>query len=98
MPQIQLTRVFIASPRDVSREREIVKEVLDAINRTMGLERGVMFQTVGWETDSFPAYGKDPQSLINEQVANMEEVDLFVGIMWNRFGSATPRAGSGTEE
>ena len=27
-----------------------------------------------------------------------EDYDIFLGVMWARFGTATPRAGSGTEE
>ncbi|NEP26901.1 DUF4384 domain-containing protein, partial [Moorena sp. SIO3I6] len=32
------------------------------------------------------------------QIGNMEEYELFVGIMWNRLGTPTPRAESGTVE
>lgn len=98
MATVELLRVFLASPGDVAAERQIVKEVLDAVNRTVGLERGVRFEIVGWDTDSYPAYGKDPQAIVNDQIVDMARVDLFVGIMWNRFGSPTPRADSGTEE
>lgn len=98
MAKVDLLKVFLASPGDVAQEREIVAEVLDAVNRTMGREREVHFDLIRWDTDSFPAYGGDAQSVINDQIADMSQYDLFVGIMWNRFGTPTPRAGSGTEE
>jgi hypothetical protein len=98
MTTVKLLKVFLASPGDVNQERQIVRDVLDAVNRTIGLEKEIRFEIVGWDTDSYPAYGSDPQAIVNEQIADMTQYDLFVGIMWNRFGSPTPRAGSGTEE
>src|ERR1043165_2668786 len=98
MNKVELLKVFLASPGDVAAERQVVREVLDSVNRTIGLERGLHFEITGWDTDAYPAFGKDPQSIVNDQIADMTRVDLFVGIMWNRFGSPTPRAGSGTEE
>jgi hypothetical protein len=38
----------------------------------------------------------DPQSIINDQVG--EDYDIFIGILWSRFGTPTPRALSGTAE
>lgn len=98
MADIRLIKVFLASPTDVAREGELVRETLDSINRTFGEKEGVRFEVKNWKTDSYPAYGSDGQNLLNDQIADMSQYDLFVGIMWNRFGSPTPRAGSGTEE
>lgn len=98
MAKVDLVNIFLASPGDVAHERQIVKEVIEAINRTIGREKDIRFEIIGWDTDSYPAYGKDAQAIVNEQIADMTKFELFVGIMWNRFGTATPRAGSGTEE
>jgi hypothetical protein len=98
MADIRLIKVFLASPGDVAHEGNLVRETFDSINRTLGEKEGVRFEVKNWKTDSYPAYGSDGQALLNEQIADMSQYDLFVGIMWNRFGSPTPRAGSGTEE
>lgn len=98
MTKVELIRVFVASPGDVAAERQMVRDVVDAINKTVGQDKGVRFEVIGWETDSIPSYGRDAQNILNEQLGDMTAVELFVGIMWNRFGSVTPRAGSGTEE
>lgn len=42
-----------------------------------------------------PQIGPGPQNVINKQ---MGEYDIFVGIMWSRFGTPTDVASSGTEE
>lgn len=98
MADVQLIKVFLASPGDVAREGELVRETIEQVNRTLGEREGVQFKVVNWKTDSFPAYGDDGQALLNNQIADMKEYDLFIGLMWNRFGTSTPRAGSGTEE
>jgi hypothetical protein len=98
MTKVELISVFLASPGDVNAERAIVRDVLNAVNKTLGKDKGVHFDLVSWETDSIPSYGRDAQAILNDQIGDMTTIELFVGIMWNRFGSATPRAESGTEE
>jgi len=98
MTQVEKSLIFLASPGDVPRERRYVSEVVDELNRTVASERGIVLQVVNWENDAFPGYGMDAQALINEQIAAMGEYSLFVGIMWNRLGTPTPRAASGTVE
>ena len=55
---------------------------------------GISIELVRWETHTRPALGR-PQGVINEQIG---EYDIFIGIMWKRFGSPTGVAESGTEE
>jgi hypothetical protein len=98
MADVRLIKVFLASPGDVAREGDLVRETFDSINRALGEKEGVRFEVRNWKTDSYPAYGSDAQSLLNDQIADMSQYDLFIGIMWNRFGTPTPRADSGTEE
>jgi len=49
-----------------------------------------------WETHAYPGVGSYPQDVINEQIG--DDYDIFIGIMWERFGTPTRRAQSGTEE
>ena len=53
-------------------------------------------EVVDWQTHASPGIGSDPQVVINRQLP--ENYEIFLGVMWARFGTATPRAGSGTEE
>lgn len=98
MPKAEVLTIFLASPGDVEAEREQARQVIEDINRTIGQEKKVRFDVVGWETNAYPSYGSDGQDIINQQIADMAKYDLFLGILWNRFGQPTPRAGSGTEE
>jgi hypothetical protein len=98
MHEIKRFTIFVGSPGDVAEERTIVEEVADELNRSIGRSNGVDLAVIRWEKDSVPDYGAHPQELINRQLATMSHHDLFVGIMWNRFGTPTEKAGSGTEE
>ena len=57
---------------------------------------GVYLKLIKWETHAYPAAGADAQDVINTQID--EEYDVFVGIMWKRFGTGSNRAKSGTVE
>lgn len=88
-------KIFVASPSDVSEERETVSFVVQEIKRTIGDIRNVDLETVKWETHSFPDVGVDAQDVINKQIG---KYDVLVGIMWKRFGTPTKRSDSGTGE
>jgi len=92
---IHLLRVLIASPSDVAAEREAAAQTITELNNLLGADRQVHLEAVRWEVDVAPGIGTDPQTVINRQ---LPEYDVFLGIMWTRFGMPTPRADSGTLE
>lgn len=96
MDNIRIFRCFIASPGDTSEERDLCDKVIEDINTSMGSYFGFRLETVKWENNVHPAIGTDGQDVINEQLGL--NYDIFIGIMYMRFGTPTPRAGSGTEE
>jgi len=88
-------KVFIASPGDVKEEREIVSHVVQEISRMFSETLRTELEPVLWETHGWPDVGDDSQDVINKEIG---EYDVLVGIMWQRFGTPTKRAGSGTGE
>lgn len=95
-------RVFNASPGDVTEERKTLAEiVVPELRRilsalaALGNGQDVELEAIQWETHSWPDVGADPQDVINKQLSAF---DIFVGVMWKRFGTPTKRAGSGTGE
>jgi hypothetical protein len=89
-------RVLIASPSDVTEEREIAVRTIQEWNDLNASERQLVLLPLRWETHSAPEYGKRPQEIINRQVVDL--CDLLVGIFWTRVGSPTGAADSGTVE
>lgn len=94
--QETILSVFVASPSDVDEERNRLEEVIRDLNTAWARELGIRLELVRWETHAYPSFGEDPQAVINDQIP--DDYDLFIGLMWYRFGTSTGRAGSGTVE
>lgn len=94
--QETVLRVFVSSPSDVTDEVSAVEAAVDELNASLPRELGRRLEVITWRTDVTPGIGADVQSVINEQIG--ENYDIFLGILWARFGTQTPRAGSGSEE
>jgi hypothetical protein len=93
--EVRQFKVLVASPGDTADEREIVKKVIDHVNRDHGEIGGFSLTPVMWETDAAPGVGIDAQDVINQQLGGY---DMFIGLLSARFGTPTKRASSGTEE
>ena len=94
---ITLLRIFVAGPSDVDEERAIVGEAVGELNVGLVDSLGIQLSLVEERTDVPPDMGSDAQDVINRAIAD-DDYDIFVGIMWTRIGTPTPRSGSGTEE
>jgi hypothetical protein len=88
--------LFVASPGDVADERNRLEEIIRELNITWSRELGIRLELVRWETHAYPGISQDAQAVINEQIP--ADYDLFIGLMWCRYGTPTGRAGSGTIE
>ncbi len=88
-------RIFIASPSDVSEERNRLSVVVSELRRKYANQKpvNVTVDLLKWE-DTHPAVGDTVQQAIDEQIGTY---DIFVGLMWKRFGTPTDGAGSGTK-
>ena len=96
MTDVKIYKIFIASPSDVQNEREVCDKVFDKINKNIGHIFDFRIESKKWEKDARPSFGHDGQDVINSQL--LDDFQLFIGIMWHKFGTPTPRGGSGTEE
>ena len=97
MPKnVTLYTIFVASPGDTHEERSRIQPIVEELNVTHLQQRGIRLDLIKWETHTFPGISEDSQAVINEQIP--DDYDIFVGIMWHRFGTPTGRAESGTIE
>jgi hypothetical protein len=94
-------RIFAASPSDVANERAKLETVVDSL-KPMADHLGLTLEVVDWRA-VVPEAGR-PQQTIFDQL-KPTSWDIFVGILWHRFGippGAKDKAGkeylSGTEE
>lgn len=89
-------QVLIASPGDVSAERDIIREVIHEWNDINASSAEIVLAAIGWDSHATPEVGDRPQEIINRQIAG--DCDLLVGVFWTRLGTPTGKAGSGTVE
>jgi len=89
-------KIFLASPGDTTKERKVVEEIVKDINESNGSRHNFNIQLLKWENNVYPAFGTNGQDVINEQIG--DDYDIFIGIMWKRFGTPTNRSESGTKE
>ena len=91
--------VFLASPGDVSAERQAVRRFFDDYNRHTAHIWNARFEVVDWENYSTIGVGR-PQEIITKQTLEKYRTSLalVIGIMAQRFGSPTGSAESGTQE
>jgi|SRR5690606_35419398 len=95
--EVKIYKAFIASPIDTATERNLCDKIFDEINSGLGDIYKFRIESLKWEKDVRPSIkDKDGQTTIFEQIG--EDFEIFIGIMSKKFGSPTPRAGSGTEE
>ena len=94
--QANAVPVMIASPSDVTRYREVIRNELNRWNYVHSLETNTVLIPVGWETHSSPELGARPQELINNRL--LQDCDLLVAVFWTRLGTPTGMADSGTVE
>ena len=92
----KICRLFLASPNDTIPERKIVKGIVEELNDTLCKALNLTVELISWENATYPGVGQYAQQVINEQIG--DDYDLFVGIMWTKFGTKTLTADSGTEE
>lgn len=92
----QIVTIFVSSPGDVSQDRRIVLDEMQAWNQRNAKNRGCFLNPLTWEDLVSPDIGESSQDVINVEVG--DDYDVFLGLMWGRFGTPTTKAESGTQE
>jgi len=92
----KIFKCLVASPGDTKAERESCIKVFEEINKGIGDRFGFVLEKRMWEHNTRPSFGEYSQAVISEQLGY--DYDIFIGIMNNKFGTETKKAGSGTEE
>ena len=88
-------KVFLSAPSDVSDDVVIAKEY---INSTLKSHRGG-FEFEASDFNDIPSKISDcsPQEIINSHIQNLN-IDIYIGLMCEKFGTPTENFGSGTQE
>lgn len=90
-------RIFVGSPGDVQKEKEKLAEIVCELNRPNGIadQNGLILELLEWHLAT-PQMGR-PQKAIFDSFP-VEEWDLFIGILWKKFGTPTGEINPKTTE
>jgi len=75
-------RVLIASPSDLTKERQAATEAVYEWNAEHATTEGVVLLPIKWETHAMPQSGMRPQEAINRQL--VRESDILIGMFWTK--------------
>ena len=79
----KILRLFVASPGDVSAERDVVEMVAGEVNESPQEIAGLFqIEVLRWE-NARPSGGRPQQEIFDQ----LGPYDLFVGILWTRCGT-----------
>lgn len=92
----QVITIFVSSPSDVVEDRNLVLHEIQSWNQRNAKDRGCFLTALTWEDLVSPDIAESSQDVINVEVG--DDYDVFLGLMWGRFGTPTLSADSGTEE
>jgi hypothetical protein len=92
----KVLQVMIACPDDMSKERQIVRDVIYGWNDVHARPNNLIFWPVDWETHLAPDLHGRPQDIINERL--LKHCDLLVGLFGSKLGTPTGKAESGSVE
>lgn len=89
--------IFVSSPQDLETERAEISNIISELNLTYASRKSINIDVLKWETHSAPGISENyTQDIINQDIG--EEYDIFIGMLWQKFGTKTEVANSGTEE
>jgi hypothetical protein len=94
--QATIVTIFISSPGDVKSERQFIIDEIQSWNQRNSEKSGCFLSPRTWEDVVAPDQDQYSQNVINQQIG--DSYDVFLGLMWSRFGTPTQAADSGTEE
>lgn len=89
--------IFIGSPSDVQEEREIIEEIINEMNDLYEHLDVPKLKLISLKTDVRSKIGDfEGQKVIDKQIDG--KYNVFIGILWKKFGTKTENYDSGTEQ
>lgn len=96
MYHAKVLEVFIASPSDVTIERNLTEKIVQEWNAIHSKNNGTILLPMRWEKNVYSDFSSTPQNIINKQI--LENADVLIAIFWSKIGTPTKEHESGTVE
>lgn len=89
--------LLISAPGDVPLDDlAVIRKTISQWNLNLGRVVGLTVLPVSWTEHAVAEFGERPQAILNHQI--VEEADLAVALFYDRLGTPTGEAESGTAE
>lgn len=89
--------MLISAPSDIPAEDlAVIRRTISQWNLTFGRVVALTVLPVSWTEHAVAEFGERPQAILNEQI--VDEADLAVALFYDRLGTPTGKAESGTAE
>ena len=92
--ELKKLRIFAASPSDMAAERSKIEAVASTL-KPLADSLGIVLEVVDWGS-VLPSMGR-PEQIILDQI-KPDSWDIFIGILWHRFGTPTGGKDANTEQ
>jgi hypothetical protein len=89
--------VFISSPGDVQRERQISIDVIGRLNDLYHIRRHYVLKPLAFEQAVPPVVGRSAQAVVDRYLAHAGQADVFLCILWKRIGTPVTDESSGEQ-
>jgi len=94
----KIIHIFVSCPDDVKKEKEIVRDVCHELTLVLGKLKDIEIKVIDWQNDVVPLItGEGAQSVIEKQIEEYD-YDIYLGILWKRFGDRQSNGLTPTEE
>ena len=89
--------LLISAPGDVPTEDlQVIRKTISQWNLNFGRVVGLTVLPVSWTEHAVAEFGERPQAILNDQI--VDEADLAIALFYDRLGTPTGEAESGTAE
>ncbi len=95
---IKQIKILISCPADVENIKDLIEKCCSNFNPTFSKNENIVFEVVHWKKNVSPIItGGRAQDIINLEFED-QEYDIFIGILWKKFGEKQTNGKTPTEE
>ena len=88
-------KLFLSCPGDLSDEKAALTSVVNDVNAAWAIYLEIKFVIFEWKSGTFSSFGGETQEEIYRQLG---KYDLYIGLMFAKYGYPTKNYDSGTED
>ena len=79
-------KVVISCPSDVEKEKEIILRICDNLSTHIYNKKNIHIKAIHWRKDVMRRIDDKGSQKIIDEFFQQEDYDIYIGILWSRFG------------